>query len=115
MIRQIWKVRNTAGDQPESSPTATKETTPAKLALKNDESQRKMTINPNSGEIASAAKEDTHSQGGSNATKPSEKQSVLLVDVATDASLSYCTYDPHSGTVYALVEPKAAGDRTSPD
>lgn len=35
---------------------------------------------------------------------PKEKQSALLS--ATETALSVCTFDPHSGSLYALVEPQ---------
>ena len=97
MIRQIWKVRNTASGQAEPSPTATQEAAAAVLANPNDESETTIT---------GAAKEAEQSVADDGAKRPKDRK-ALLVDAPSDSSLSVCTYDPHSGTVYALVEPSA--------
>jgi len=101
MIRQIWKVRNTAGGQPEPPPTATQETAAVQLAPQNDESNRK---------LASAAMEDALPPDDDGTKRPKDRQTLLLGSTQsaskalTDPTLSVCAFDPHSGTVYALVD-----------
>jgi len=99
MIRQIWKVRNTAGDPPKPSPAATEEAVSAILTTQNDESQREMT---------GAASEGAMQPSADDPRKKSEqekKREALLGKVSADTALSVCAYNPVSGTVYALVEP----------
>ena len=107
MIRQIWKVRNTASDLPLKPPPATEETSAASTATQNDESQRETQNAPSDGHIHPS---DHSAQQQS--TEPAEKKRQALLNKTLHAhhqtSLSVCAYDPRSATVYALVEPAAA-------
>lgn len=100
MIRQIWKVRNTEGDPPQKSPPATEEIS-ATGALQNDESQRERT------EPAMDGAEQGQPQDTVKSTAPSDKKHPALLGKSSGAPLSVCTYDPHSATLYALVEPSS--------
>ena len=103
MIRQIWKFRNTEDDPAEKTPLATEESSAAQVT-EDDESQRKDVTNsqdkpPQPGE-GLRAEAQVHKK---------EKRSALL-SKASQAALSVCTYDPHSATLYALVEQPAPGE-----
>lgn len=71
------------------------------LAPQNDESNRK---------LASAAMEDALPPDDDGTKRPKDRQTLLLGSTQsaskalTDPTLSVCAFDPHSGTVYALVD-----------
>jgi hypothetical protein len=100
MIRQIWKVRNTENDPVEKTPLATEESSAAQVT-KDDESQRERVNSPQDKPDRSLQTKDADVEG-----QKKEKRSALL-NKASGATLSVCTYDPKSATVYALVEQSA--------